>query len=679
MRFFHNYPSMRIALHFLAVLLPIISFAQGADDLKRRADSLLAIAVRTTRNPDSTRRILAQVEELAQQKGDSAVLANIWSRYGFTNYWVGDYPTAVDYYKKVKHYYLSRADSINAGWKGYMIGLAYKYWGKYHEAQREIQENIKLFERIGDESGILNCYIVSGYINQAWGNFDEAERICRFTLKMARKQGDSSAESYSLLAIGNALLSRNIVDSAYHYIENARQKFIVDADNYGIALSNRDLGLFHLAMGNTQQALNHLKFGGDILKSISNNRGYSEVLAIMGKVYLERKDYEKAIENLEESQRLALQMELNEDIINNYQSLSVAYEKWGKYDYALKNLQKYTQLKDSIFNAEKHFQIAELQTQYETQKKEQQIALQSMELDKNKAIQRLLLLAFLLALTFAFISLRCYTIKKHDNRILREQKRLIEQKNTQITDSINYAKRIQGVLLGKSSALPNPVNDIFILHQPKDIVSGDFYYIKEYPSYTVIAAADCTGHGVPGAFMSVLGMTLLNEVFTYSNPQSAAEVLEELRVKLKEALNQKKYQSETKDGMDIALCIIDKNSNRLQFAGAYNPLFMVRHGNLVEFKAVRNPVGVHMKELPFRNEVVEYQPSDQFYIFSDGYADQVGGLTHQKFKIAEFRKLIQSVSTLPMSEQLSALESTIRSWRGAADQTDDMLVLGFKL
>jgi len=669
---------MRI-LSFLVVLFPIISLAQEANNLKQRADSLLAIAVNKTRNPDSTKKILAQVEELAIKKGDTAILASIWSRYGFTNYWVGQYPVAIDYYNKAKNYYLSKNDSIRAGWKGYMIGLTYKYWGKYHEAQKEIQENISLFEKLEDPDGILNCYIVSGYINQSWGNFDESERICRYTLSMAKAQKNVNAEGYSLLAIGNALLSKSSIDSAYIYIENSREKFTESSDSYGVALANRDLGLYYLIKGDTQKSLNHLHTGLNILKDNSNNRGYSEILAIIGKVNLKRNDYENAVKNLEESQQLALQMELYEDIINNYQSLSVAYEKWGKYDSALKCIQKYTQLKDSIFNAEKHFQIAELQTQYETEKKEQQIALQNIKLDKNKSIQRLLILAFILASSLAFFSFRWYRIKKRDNQLLSEQKRLIEQKNTQITDSINYAKRIQGVLLGKSSTLPKPVKDLFILYQPKDIVSGDFYFIKEYQTYTVIAAADCTGHGVPGAFMSMLGVTLMNEVFTYSNPRTAAEVLEEMRIKVKEALNQTEYKTEAKDGMDMALCIIDKYKNELQFSGAYNSLYMIRNGELLEYKAVRNPVGVHMKELPFQNEVVNFETNDQFYIFSDGYADQVSGISQQKFKIVEFRKLIHSISNLPMSEQASKLESTIRIWKGNADQTDDMLVVGFKL
>ncbi|MCB8964429.1 MAG: SpoIIE family protein phosphatase [Bacteroidales bacterium] len=607
------------------------------------------------------------------------MLASIWNRYGFVNYWTGRYFTAKTYYKQAKQYHLNQKDTANAAWRGYMIALVYKYWGKYHEAQKEIQANIRLFEKIDDRDGILNCYIVSGYINQAWGNYDETERICRQTLAMAKEQKNSDAEAYSLLAIGNSYLSKNILDSAYRYIENARLKFSECEDKYGIAISNRDLGTYYLLKRNYPKALNYLQTGLNILKSASNNRGYSEILAIIGRVYLEKKDYENAVKHLKESQSLAVKMELYEDIIKNYQTLSVAYEKWGKFDLALTSIQKHTHLQDSIFNAEKHFQIAELQTQYETEKKEQQIALQNIELNKNRSIQRLLILAFLLASTLAFFAFRWYRVKKRDNQLLSEQKSVIEQKNTQITDSINYAKRIQSVLLGKSSGKPYPVKDLFVLLKPKDIVSGDFFFIKEYNEYTVIAAADCTGHGVPGAFMSMLGITLLNEVFTYSTPKTAAEVLEELRIKIKEALNQTEYKTEAKDGMDIALCIVNKQKQQLQFAGAYNPLYMVRNNELTEFKAIRNPVGVHMKELPFQNEIIDYQENDQFYIFSDGFADQVGGLSHQKFKIAEFRKLIHSISPCAMDKQVATLESTIDIWKNNTDQTDDILVLGFKL
>ncbi len=670
---------MRISTTLMLLLFPLLLGAQAENSYKQQSDSLLKYALQKTRNPDSTKIILQDIERVAQAKGDTEVLAQIWSHYGFVNYWTGRYPAAIDYYTKAKRYYSSVKDTASAAWKGYMIALTYKYWGKYYEAQKEIHDNIRLFEKLKDSEGILNCYIVDGYINQAWGNNDDAARICRKTLLMAKEQNDVSAQGYSLLAIGNTFLSKNNLDSAFAYISQAQAKFKECEDRYGIALSNRDFGTYYLLQGNTQKSLYHLNIGLDILKRNSNNRGYSEVLAIIGKVYLKSQDYENAVKNLEESQRLALQMELYEDIINNYLALSVAYKGWGKYDVALEKMEKYSSLKDSIFNAEKHFQIADLQMQYETEKKEQQIAMQGIRIEKNKSIQRLLILAFILASTLAFFSFRWYRIKKRDNQLLAEQKRVIEIKNHQITDSINYAKRIQGVLLGKSAHMPNPIKDFFVFYQPKDIVSGDFYFIKEFNNFTVIAAADCTGHGVPGAFMSMLGVTLLNEVFTYSNPKTAAAVLEEMRIKVKDALNQTEYKTETKDGMAMALCVIDKSNNQLQYSGAYNSLYLVRNNELKEFKAVRNPVGVHMKELPFQNEIIEFFPNDQFYIFSDGYADQVGAFSQQKFKIIEFRRLIHSISNLPMKEQASKLESTIQIWKGNVDQTDDMLVVGFKL
>jgi len=377
---------------------------------------------------------------------------------------------------------------------------------------------------------------------------------------------------------------------------------------------------------------------------------------------------------------------LNLNVIKNYQNISIAYEKWGKKDVALYYHKKYSTLKDSIFNEEKHFQIAELQTLYETEKKEQQIAINNIQIEKYQSVsllQRYLIaafvLAFILASGIALLALKWYKIKKSDNKLLSEQKQIIEFKNTQITDSINYARRIQSALLGRSMENIGHIKEYFIFYRPKDIVSGDFYYIKDTDEYTVIAASDCTGHGVPGAFMSMLGMTLLNEIFSHSHPNTASEILERLREKVKQALNQTIFHSDTRDGMDIALCLVAKNGNQIQYAGAYQPLIQIRNSEIIEYKGTRCPVGVHIKEFPFENHIIETQPNDIFFLFSDGYADQVGGIGKQKFKVSEFKKLLIEFHQKPFDEIPSHLEKRITSWRMGNDQTDDMLVIGFKM
>lgn len=653
--------------------------AVNAQQYTAKVDSLLKKTDLIQNNPDSLKYLYNYAIQIASAERDTQLLLTIWPHKAYLYYQIGEYRNAINLYSFLKAYYQKKDDSLSVGWNGYMIGISYKYWGKYHEAQREIQENIKLFEKLKSESGVLSCYIVSGYINQAWGNYAEVERICNSTLKMAEQQSNKSAQAFSLLALGNACASKNQFDSAYVFFQKASRLFYQENDSYGIALAERDLGNFYIQKRETTNALKYLQNSLKILESLSENRGISEVLALIGKVHFYKSDYETSIKYFDKSQRLAVGMELYEDIIRNLKDISEVYQKLGKYDIALSYQLKYSSLKDSIFNAEKHLQIADLQTQYESEKKEQQIAIQNIQLEKNQSIQRLLVLAIVLALALAFFSFRWYRIKKQDNLLLSQQKMVIEQKNTQITDSINYARKIQGALLAKSSSLVSPIKEFFIFYNPKDIVSGDFYYIKEFENYTVIAAADCTGHGVPGAFMSMLSISMLHEIFIHSKPSTAAQVLEELRIKIKDALNQTEFKTETKDGLDIALCLINKHGNQLQFSGAYNPLYQIRNNELIEYRATRNPVGIHLKESPFINEIVSIQPNDIFYIFSDGFYDQIGSSTTQKFKVLEYKKLLISISSKPMNEQRGILESTITQWRGSVDQTDDMLIIGFKV
>ena len=257
-----------------------------------------------------------------------------------------------------------------------------------------------------------------------------------------------------------------------------------------------------------------------------------------------------------------------------------------------------------------------------------------------------------------------------------KQRDEISEKNKHITDSIRYAERIQ------KAVLPNTENlkiENFILFKPRDIVSGDFYWFKQVENKLLIAAADCTGHGVPGGFISMLGISKLNEISANIKINTAAEVLEILRKEIKQALQQTGKDNEAKDGMDIALSIIDLQNMKLQFAGANNPLYVVRDKELTVIKPTRNPIGIYLKEKPFANNEYLLQENDLLYMFSDGYIDQFGGEKGMKLKSKNFKNLILSVSEKPISEQKQILDSEFLEWRGKHEQIDDVLVMGVKI
>ncbi len=273
---------------------------------------------------------------------------------------------------------------------------------------------------------------------------------------------------------------------------------------------------------------------------------------------------------------------------------------------------------------------------------------------------------------------RTVEIRKQKTEI-EDQKDIIEQKNTDITDSIKYAKRIQDAILPSLQVIKDNLKDSFVLYLPKDIVSGDFYWVKEKNESLVIIAADCTGHGVPGAFMSMLGISFLNEIIEKDNITSPEKILNTLRENIVTALRQRGLETESKDGMDIAVCSYNKKLKRLSFAGANNPLYLVRNKELLPTRGNRMPVAIHIKMDEFTKHDIPIETGDTLYMFSDGYADQFGGPEGKKFKSKKFKQLLVDIQNEDMITQKEILYKTISEWRGEHEQIDDIVVLGFKV
>lgn len=269
---------------------------------------------------------------------------------------------------------------------------------------------------------------------------------------------------------------------------------------------------------------------------------------------------------------------------------------------------------------------------------------------------------------------------------IRDKNRIIEQKNKDITDSINYAKRIQQAILSDRAVVKQHLPESFIYFRPKDIVSGDFYWFSHHDGATYLAAADCTGHGVPGAFMSMIANSFLNEVVNEKGTSSTSAILEALRDKVVRALRQKGEVIDNKDGLDIALCSL--KGNELSFSGANNPLWRFRKGELTEFPADKQPIGLHPDPKPFRQITITVEKGDSFYMFTDGFADQFGGPKRKKFMYRRLAEYLQSIQSSPMEGQKQLLDKTFEQWRNWPDeqgrireteQIDDVLVIGFRI
>jgi len=260
---------------------------------------------------------------------------------------------------------------------------------------------------------------------------------------------------------------------------------------------------------------------------------------------------------------------------------------------------------------------------------------------------------------------------------LNEQKTYIENQNLQITDSIKYAQRIQAAVLPDNKLMTNLIGKHLLLFKPRDIVSGDFYWVAEKDGKTIVAVADCTGHGVPGGFLSMLGISFLNDIVIKEGISQPAEILNLLRLKVKTTLSNTASEFSMKDGMDISLCVIDRNNMIIEYAGAFNPIIHFDGKEIHEIAADRMPIGTHTREdVPFTNHLIKIKTLDKIYLFTDGIVDQFGGDQNKKFSKSSFKSLLATIQQLTIEEQKKRLEDALKQWKGKNDQVDDILVLG---
>ncbi len=329
---------------------------------------------------------------------------------------------------------------------------------------------------------------------------------------------------------------------------------------------------------------------------------------------------------------------------------------------------------------------------------ESKIKVQLETLEKQKLILYFVLFVLLLVIILGYYIYRGYKIKKEANLKLEEKNRTISMQKDEIEkqrdlaaaqrdqigyqkrhieDSIMYAKRIQTALIPSLELFSDKLEH-FVLYKPLAIVSGDFYWVSAQANPQVIISADCTGHGVPGAFMSMLGVTLLNEIVNGKHILMPEQILENLRQGIIKSLKQVAEEDSIKDGMDIAVCVVDFDKNILWYAGANSPLYLVRGGELTHYRADKMPVAIHYRMEPFTLHKIDLQKGDAFYIFSDGYADQFGGPKQKKFMSLQLRETLVAMAGMPMLQQGERLNEIFEEWRGDGPQIDDMTLIGVK-
>jgi len=524
------------------------------------------------------------------------------------------------------------------------LGNVYENIGKYNEAITYCQKSVKAATDIKYAEGIGDSYNTLGIVYMRIGDYVNAEKSFQNALKI-RLENEfhaAAASSYNLLGRLNTL-KRNY-DEALENYQKSLEIRINNSHDAAIPWSQLGLGSLFLEMGKLDDSKLYYTQAIEASQKNSDERCEMHCKLGLGKLYSLKNQGDEAILHLKKALEIAEKMEVKAVLAKIYQVLSEVNTQRQDFQEALINFRKFHNIKEEILNTETHNKL-----------KNQEISFAVERSQKEAEIYQL----------------------KHVE--LKKAYDILEEKNKQITDSINYASSIQSALLPDMEALQNSFTDSFILFKPKDIVSGDFYWIQPLGNKILITAADCTGHGVPGAFMSVLGISLLDDIVNKNGVKQPHKILFELRAKIIHALNQHK-EKDKKDGMDMALCLFDFDLQKVFYAGSYNPLYIIRNSELEQIKADRMPIGLHIKDnMPFTEHEFVFQKGDQFYMFSDGYADQFGGPNERKIKSKKFQELLLEQSNQTGEIQKKSLDNYFETWRGEMEQIDDVIVIGLKI
>ncbi len=573
------------------------------------------------------------------------------------------------------------------------IAMIYNAQGNYPESLKMHLAALKTAEETGNKSGVANSYNNIGNIYQNQGNYNEALKNYSLSLKLNTATGERSRTSESFESIGAVyqLMGKYGLALENHLAALKIRKEM--GEQAGLASSYTSIGWVYYSTGNYSKALEYERISVKITMEIGDKPGLANTCNKMGDVYMKLKNTKEAQAAYSKSLTLSRELGNKALIMDNYNGLSELYKGKGDYAKAYEYFKLRIVYRDSLINEDNTKKTVQLQMQYDFDKKtaadsirnveqkrlkDTEIALRTADLQRSR-MQFWFVVVGLLIVAVALV------LVVNRFRITSQQKKIIEQQNEQIVESINYSKQIQDALLPDTDEMKKHFPGLLIHNLPRDIVSGDFYWFRQSGDYSLLACVDCTGHGVPGAFMSTLGSLLLDKIVS-TGILNTAEILNRLNEEIIRILHQH-VGGGIQDGMDLSVCLINHKEKNILFSGARNGVIVVRNGEAKRFKADLLPVGGnYMKngkllERNFKSQELPVQAGDWLYMYTDGFVEQTGGASPgSPMNYEQFEQQLISVSTNEEPAIKSdKLKKALDHWRGENERTDDVLIIGIRI
>lgn len=633
--------------------------------------------------PDSALAIARQVEELFLRTNTAEGLMASLRMQGDASSRTGEWTQAIQLYRKALAIkpQLPR-DSVYKGYVLRKLGLAYYQQAHYDSALAEMFSALEIFNHDSlkrDRAGVLNLIGNVHYFTnkrQAIGYYEQS-----LAIHEQLNNKDGMASQYG--NIGLIYVAEKDTAKAIDYSKRSLAMYEQLGHESSIATSQINLAHTYREFGMFKEALPYALKSLELRKELDEKKGIAVSTIVLASIHMDMADYAKAISLFEEGIDMVHRLGLRSYEWESLYFLADCYAKLGQFEKAVSIYPNVLAIKDSIYKKESTEQIAKMEGLYEAQKDgkvkllEQQAEISTLQLRKRESFLALAVVVTFFLGIMSLMAFFAYRAKAKVNVVLERKNHLIENQKKEITDSIRYAENIQRALLPPVDVMRAIFPDSFILHRPKDIVSGDFYWIHDLPDRVYVAVVDCTGHGVPGAFMSFIGTSALNRAITDLQLVKPSDILSSLSNQVSEMLRSGQG-TDVKDGMDLALCCYFKQSGELHYAGAYNPLWVLRNGEVEIIKGDKQPVGNMSSHRSFTNHIVQVTKDDVVYLFSDGFADQFGGTGDKKIGSGKFRAKVASIGHLPLKDQGEVLSDFFDTWKGEAEQVDDVCIIGVR-
>jgi len=610
-----------------------------------------------------------------------------------------------NYYENYKNiplvsYKNAKLFAIKTGNKNHLaeqlINEAYDLYsmGDFKTAIFKFDSSASLLREVGDYHTLASLLSSLGYLYYEQKEFSAAKNILLEAKNISESTNDTSELAFALNKMALIYYEENKLDSALLFWQKGAQLALKIKSKQGLVHSLENIALVYINIGRHDTAMIIAKKAMMFCKEMGNKAKISDNYLLVSEIFLNQNKPDSALYYARLSMQIAYELNDPKLIYHSSKAIHHFYKKQKKLDSAYFYFRNEILYRDSVFSLENKAAAIKQNAKYVYEKQkaidekehEQKLLLEKERSKRQSfiiytAISGLVLLVIFLGFVFNRLQLtrKQKLIIENQKSIVEKAHHLLEEKNQEILDSISYAKRIQSAILPPKRIVKEYLPQSFILYKPKDIVAGDFFWLEHKDNKVLFSAADCTGHGVPGAMVSVICNNGLNRSVREYGLTDPGQILDKAREIVIQEFE--KSDEEVKDGMDISLCAFNPKTKTIEWAGANNPLWIIRKEKLEieEIKANKQPIGKYTEPKPFTTHSFKLQEGDSIYIFTDGFQDQFGGERGKKFKASKMKELLLSIQHLNMEEQRELINNTFESWKGDLEQVDDVCVIGVRV